>query len=242
MSSLASDLRVLRQLLLHRTTGTNHKERLESFYGGQASDYDSFRRRLLHGRSDLFDRLEFPGGGVWADMGCGTGENLEHVGARLGQLSHVHLIDLSESLLSVARQRVGRGVACDVSVHNADATEIDLQDESVDVVTFSYSLTMIPDWFSAIENAWRMLRPNGCIGVVDFYVSRKHAAPSATQHGWWSRTFWQNWFAMDNVFLQGDHLAMLQRRFTTVDLQEDRGDVPYLPMLKAPFYAFVGRK
>ena len=52
----------------------------------------------------------------------------------------------------------------------------------VDVVTFSYSLTMIPDWFAAIENALRMLRPGGQIGVVDFYVSRKY--PAQPLHLW----------------------------------------------------------
>ena len=33
---------------------------------------------------------------------------------------------------------------------------------------------MIPDWFAAVDHAWRLLRPGGTIGVVDFYVGRKH--------------------------------------------------------------------
>ena len=54
----------------------------------------------------------------------------------------------------------------------------------MDVVTFSYSLTMIPDWFLAVDHAWRLLRPGGTIGVVDFYVSRKHPDPGWRRHPW----------------------------------------------------------
>ena len=31
---------------------------------------------------------------------------------------------------------------------------------------FSYTLSMIPDWFAALENARRLLKPGGTIGVV----------------------------------------------------------------------------
>ena len=51
----------------------------------------------------------------------------------------------------------------------ADATRFRPPEGAADVVTFSYSLTMIPDWFAALENAAAMLKPGGTIGVVDFY-------------------------------------------------------------------------
>ena len=44
-----------------------------------------------------------------------------------------------------------------------------------DVVTFSYSLTMIPDWVRALEQAWALLKPGGTIGIVDFYVASQTA-------------------------------------------------------------------
>ena len=59
---------------------------------------------------------------------------------------------------------------------------------------------MIPDWFAVIDNAWEMLAPQGFLGVVDFYVSRKHPAKSMIRHGWWTRAFWPLWFGHDGVF------------------------------------------
>ncbi|MCM2374498.1 class I SAM-dependent methyltransferase [Aporhodopirellula aestuarii] len=239
MSTWASDLRVLRQLLLHRTTGSTHQDRLESFYGKQAGDYDGFRSRLLHGRQPLIEQLDFTDGGVWVDLGCGTGENVTLAGDRAGCLSEVHLVDLSPSLMGIAKRRDLAGPV--VRTHLADATTFRAIDRPADLVTFSYSLTMIPDWFAAVDAAIQLLRPGGRIGVTDFYVSRKHADPPLRQHGWLRRAFWQHWFAADNVFLSGDHLAMLQRKFKTLHLSEHTGKVPYLPMLRAPYYVFIGQ-
>ncbi|MEM9587544.1 MAG: class I SAM-dependent methyltransferase [Planctomycetota bacterium] len=228
-------------MVMHRTTGDTHQERLESFYADQAEHYDSFRSRLLHGRPGLFGSIDFPRDGVWVDMGCGTGENVDFAGDRAGKLAQVHLVDLSPSLLDVAQRRVANDPR-NMKTHLADATEFSLPAGSVDVVTFSYSLTMIPDWFEAIARAEEMLKPGGLIGVTDFYVSRKHADSAGTQHGWLKRAFWTHWFANDNVFLDGERLGMLTRRFETVHRSEHYGKVPYLPLIRAPYYQFIGRK
>ncbi len=111
-----------------------------------------------------------------------------------------------------------------------------------DVVTFSYSLTMIPDWFAAIDNALRMLKPGGVIGVVDFYVARKHPAEGLHKQGWSTRSFWPVWFAGDNVFPSPDHIPYLKRHFETEWLQEKRSKVPYMPLMRTPYYQFIGVK
>jgi S-adenosylmethionine-diacylgycerolhomoserine-N-methlytransferase len=100
---------------------------------------------------------------------------------------------------------------------------------------------MIPDWYAALDHAWSMLRPGGRIGIVDFYVARKHAANGSRQ-SWWTRTFWPIWFARDNVFLSPDHLPAVQRRFEPLVCEERRTRIPYLPLSRVPYYLFVGRK
>ena len=57
--------------------------RLESFYSGQAEAYDDFRRRLLQGREAMYQSIPVPEGGVWVDLGGGTGANLEPIGGEL---------------------------------------------------------------------------------------------------------------------------------------------------------------
>lgn len=241
MSTLLNDLKVLSHLTLRRNSGRTHQERLEQFYGGQADDYDGFRKRLLSGREALVEAMPTRNGDVWVEMGGGTGANLEFLGKRITELRRVEVVDLCEPLLEVARRRIAEQQWNNVQTVRADATTY-RPGQPVDAVLFSYSLTMIPDWFAALQNAWEMLKPGGHIGVVDFYVSRRHAETPHAQHGWLTRTGWPIWFAMDNVFLSPDHLPMLKRWFEPVRTEETRARIPYLPLVKVPTYQFIGRK
>ena len=85
-----SDFLVLWHLLAKRVSGQSHTERLESFYGGQARDYDSSRSRLLHGRQVMIDAIDVPEGGVWVDIGAGTGENAERLAHRRTKLKSLY--------------------------------------------------------------------------------------------------------------------------------------------------------
>jgi S-adenosylmethionine-diacylgycerolhomoserine-N-methlytransferase len=237
----AGTLKTLWHLVAARVRGATHKERLESFYSGQATGYDDFRNKLLHGRREMIEALPIPTGGTWVDIGAGTGANAEFLGDRISLLKQIYQVDLCGPLLNLARERAAKRGWTNVATVEADATRYE-PPQPVDLVTFSYSLTMIPDWFSAIENALRMLQPGGAIGVVDFYVSRKYPDAGRTQHGWGTRTFWSTWFAFDNVFLSGDHLPFLEQKFETLRLEERRGKVPFMPVAKAPYYIYLGRK
>jgi S-adenosylmethionine-diacylgycerolhomoserine-N-methlytransferase len=240
--SLAADLRTLYQLTFAPIRGQSHAERLESFYGPQADAYDGFREKLLHGRKELIAELPFAPGVRWLDLGGGTASNLEYLGHQLRDLERVFIVDLSPSLLAVAEKRLKARGWRNVELLRADATRFELPGGPVDVVTCSYSLTMMPDWFAVVDRAYGLLRTGGVIGVVDFFISRPHAEQGIAQHGWWTRHFWPLWFGRDNVCLNADHLPYLLHRFETVSLEQLRAPVPYTPGLRVPYYRFVGRK
>jgi S-adenosylmethionine-diacylgycerolhomoserine-N-methlytransferase len=239
---LVADLRILCNLAFTRVRGDDHGARLEAFYGGQSAGYDDFRRRLLHGREEMMAALAIPAGGRLLDLGGGTGSNLECLGEPLSLLRSVEIVDLCPSLLRVADERIQRHSWENVRTVLADVTTYAPADGPADAVTFSYSLTMIPNWFEAIDRAHALLAPGGTIGVADFYVARKWPAPGLRRHSASQRFFWPAWFGHDNVFLSPDHLPYLRSRFQTVRLEERLGRVPYLLGLKAPYYVFVGRK
>lgn len=241
--SLIGDLRILFHMLTAQTgSGSDHKDRLEAFYRGQRKAYDDFRKRLLHGRERLMQSLPLPEkGGVLLDMGGGTGSNIEALGERIHSLDQIEIVDLCESLLEIAKERIESNQWSNVSATCADATKYS-PTKSPDAVTFSYSLTMIPDWFTVIDKAYEALKPGGIIGVVDFYVSRKWPDNGMKRHSAWTRGFWPAWFSYDNVFLSPEHLPYLMRKFHPILIEEWRGPVPYMPAMKAPYYLFVGRK
>lgn len=234
-----SDVKVLWHLLRGQPRTGDHASRLAAFYGPQAADYDRFRERLLQGRRELIEQMNISAGASVVELGCGTGRNVEFFGERLHSFARVELVDLCVPLLERARVRAAGWpnvhlVAGDATTHTPAAP--------VDAVYCSYSLTMIPDWFDAIDNALRMLRPGGTIGVVDFQVSRRDPSTSRVRHGAATRAFWRTWFERDGVFPSPDHLPYLSRRFTPQVVHEGFAAVPYLPGVKVPWYLFVGRK
>ena len=241
---LGSDLSILFQLVFHRCREQDLKERLDGFYSKQADKYDSFRNRFLHGREDLWKELPVPEGGIWIDVGGGIGMNLVNLGDKINRLQKVYIVDLAESLLNVARKRIQDQGWTNVEVICADATKWTPPEGKADVITFSYSLTMIPDWFIALEQAVRNLKPNGVIGVVDFYISRHVPREKMKKHGWLTRTFWPIWFAFSGVYPSSEHLPWLLDHFDQIFLEERREKILYFPLFwwKMPYFLFVGKK
>jgi S-adenosylmethionine-diacylgycerolhomoserine-N-methlytransferase len=239
---LVSDLRIIYHMGFAKGGGGSHGDRLEAFYRRQAGAYDDFRKRLLHGRREMIQALDVPEGARALDMGGGTGSNLEYFGETRKRFREISIVDLAPSLLRIAEERVARHGWDNVRTVVADATTYRPEGGLVDLVTFSYSLTMIPDWFRAIDHAHALLKPGGLVGVADFYVSRKWPAPGRVRHSAFQRAFWPRWFSTDNVFLSPDHLPYLETRFETVRVEEHLGRMPYMAGLRAPYYVFVGRK
>jgi betaine lipid synthase len=101
--------------------GHTHEDRLNDFYGIQAKSYDGYRTGLLHGRDPLLQSIAARIARdppkrklVWADMGGGTGYNIEVMASLLKDrgisfedcFEHVYIVDLCDPLLEVARQRI----------------------------------------------------------------------------------------------------------------------------------------
>lgn len=234
-----ADARVLLQLLRGQSRHGSHAQRLQDFYAPQAERYDGFREHLLHGRCELIDRIDARPGDRVVEMGGGTGRNLLYFGDRLHAFSHIDLVDLCPAMLAQARLRTRNWL--NVTIVEGDATRW-RPVQQADHVFFSYSLTMIPDWQKAIDNAISILKPGGSLGVVDFYVSPREPMRGRARHGAVTRWFWRRWFGHDGVMLDPTHLAYLTEALPEHALEERRGSVPYLPFLKVPHYVFVGRK
>ena len=235
-ATVCDDARVLFANFLHPISGSSHQEKLESFYRGQAQSYDAFRHRFLHGRKPMLENMPTPVGGTWLDLGGGTAANLEDLKESIDLFQKVIVLDLCRPLIEVAKQRVETNGWGNVELVVGDATDQTLiESESVDVVSFSYSLTMIPDWKAALENAYRCLKPGGHICVADFTVTNDHY--------YMTRQFWKTVFANDNVHPNEEHIPALQQMFDEKTCSVRAGGFPYVPMcIKSPYYFFVGQK
>jgi len=144
--------------------------------------------------------------------------------------SQVFLVDFSPSLCQVARDRFERLGWKNVKVICQDARHFRLEDHEdvlpaqlassrpspdgknkkrAELITMSYSLSMIPEYYPVIDSLASLLAPNGIIGVSDFYVQSQNDYQSRNYIGgainrdcmWISRVFWRTWFEADRVNL-----------------------------------------
>ena len=204
---------------------------------------DHFRARFLHGRRPMLAALAArlrtahpTGGAVWVDLGGGTGANVEAMAEflPLSFFKAVIVVDLCAPLVRVARDRVAAAGWPNVHVVHGDACAWRPPSDisTVDAVTFSYSLSMIPCFHTAVDAALEYLTPTtGLIGCADFYVSGRHDHPHR-QHGWPRRTFWRSVFETDGIFIGPERRAYLDHKLERVwevnGMKERESELPPL--------------
>jgi len=176
---------------------------IRNYYRVQASVYDATRWSFLFGRNKLLAQLPIESfqETTLLEVGCGTGRNLRILAKRHPNL-RLTGVDVSPDMLTRA-EKATKGYAGQVQLFEAPYPSESFQlTDPVDIVLFSYSLTMFnPGWEDAIKRAWNDLRPGGHIAVVDF-----HNTPLAPFR-WW----------LDNnhVRMDGHLLPYLQQHFRT---------------------------
>jgi S-adenosylmethionine-diacylgycerolhomoserine-N-methlytransferase len=232
------DLRVLLQFLRGSRDDGDQAARLNGFYGPQAHLYDRYRERLLPGRRAFMQALPLTAGQRVIDFGAGTGRHWLYVEEKLAALARLDLVDLCTPLLEIARARFAG--APQVCLTLADAASWRAA-EPADLVLFSYSLSMMPDWRSVLANASAQLKPGGVLGLIDFCsVPARPPAPLRPLSRW-SRWFWPRFFAHDGVWLRPEVPPALLASGPTLALQQSAAALPYMPLARAPWFSWIGR-
>jgi len=167
-------------------------DRMNAMYRHQRFIYDLTRRYYLLGRDQMLASLAVPDGGRVLEIGCGTGRNLI-AAAGIYPSAHLFGLDVSTAMLTTAHRSVARkGLAGRIDLREADATNLDAAATfgvpQFERVFFSYALSMIPPWQSALERAWACVAVGGTLHVVDFGgMERLPRAFSSGMRGWLAR-------------------------------------------------------
>lgn len=179
-------------------------ENMQKYYSRQAFWYDATRWSFLHGRNELLRRLELRADSrqTLLEVGCGTGRNLVRLARQYPGLQLIG-VDVSKDMLARAT-RSTLAYSRRIRLFEAPyAPNTFALNEPIDVVLFSYSLTMFnPGWEAALDRAVQDLHPGGKIAVVDF-----HNTPSG---------LFRRWMRHNHVRMDGHLLPALQERFQTL--------------------------
>jgi arsenite methyltransferase len=106
------------------------------------------------------------------DVGAGAGTDSFIASRRVGPEGRVYALDITEAMLEklVASARAA-GIGNIETIH-ADAEQIPLPDNSVDVVTSNGALNLVPDKRRVFAEIFRVLRPEGRAQVADVVIAR----------------------------------------------------------------------
>lgn len=109
-------------------------------------------------------------GQVAADIGFGGGVGLRPLLDRVGGEGHVHGVELSETMLAMARRRFSKEAAEGrLTLHEGDMVDLPLLGDSLDAAISVNTIYFVEDLKQAINEIRRVLRPHGrvVIGVGD---------------------------------------------------------------------------
>ncbi|MEM7178767.1 MAG: class I SAM-dependent methyltransferase [Pseudomonadota bacterium] len=173
----------------------NHAALMDQVYRRQRHIYDVTRKYYLLGRDRLIAELAPEPGHHVLEMGCGTGRNLILAARRYPEAVFCG-IDISEEMLETARAKVASaGLSGRVTLKQADATAFSAGAlfgvPGFDRTYFSYTLSMVPDWPAALDQALGATLPGGRLHIIDF--GQQRAMPALV------RGLLRRWLALFHV-------------------------------------------
>jgi ubiquinone/menaquinone biosynthesis C-methylase UbiE len=146
-------------------------QKLKSVYGHIARRYD-LQHAVITARADQRGReilvnYAVQDGNDVLDCGSGTGTTGILAAKKVGPTGKVTLFDLSDAMLTVARQKATRdGVQDKVTFQTGDMVHLPFDDDRFDVVLSTYSLCPLYDPRKGALELYRVTKPAGIVGVA----------------------------------------------------------------------------
>jgi len=129
-------------------------------------DY-TFGPALHRGRMQAIERMGIATGARVLEVGVGTGINA----ALYPRDCLVTGIDLSDSMLEKARERVFKKGLRHVRLLEMDAADIKFADDTFDIVYAPYLISVVPDPVAVAREMHRVCRPGGRIVILNHFRS-----------------------------------------------------------------------
>ncbi len=160
----------------------NRAERAKKYFSENADRWNEIRS--LHVQEDaveaaLLTAIGSENIGDFLDIGTGTGRILVLVA---GQIAHGIGLDISQEMLTVARNSFEEQGIKNVLARKGDMYNMPIDDACMDVATLHQVMHYCIDPERAIKEASRVLKPGGRLFIVDFSSHHEEQLRDIHQH------------------------------------------------------------
>jgi SAM-dependent methyltransferase len=148
--------------------------------GRTTSEYERLRAQARvwePATARLLDQVGLPAGASCLDAGCGPGETMRLLAARVGTGGTVTGVDVDAALGSVVEDSLRAEGLSQCRFVRADLTE-EIPGGPYDVVYARLLLFHLPQRVSVLARLWEAVRPGGCLVVQDYDLSPIGVVPT----------------------------------------------------------------
>ena len=153
------------------------KTKIRQMFDSIASDYDRLNHIMSLGVDNIWRRralreiLSPSGRKDIIDIACGTGDFSIAIAGKMAPGSHVTGLDLSDGMLAVMRDKIGRrGLTGSISCEQGDSEHMRFGDGSFDVATIGFGIRNFEDRPAALREIRRILRSGGKLVILELSV------------------------------------------------------------------------
>jgi len=138
-------------------------QKIKSMFNKIAKDYDKNNNIISFGLHKYVKKLainRFKFSGKCLDLCTGTGDIAELMSKKCDEVIG---LDFSSEMLNIARKKHP-----DINFIEGDCTSLPFEDNSFDAITISFGLRNIENYELALNEIYRVLKPNGLFFHLDF--------------------------------------------------------------------------
>jgi len=107
------------------------------------------------------------------DLATGTGDQLMTIVKKAPQVKSALGIDLSKEMIHHGQKKIiNKSFAHQITLMEGDATDVALEDKSVDCVTLSFGIRNVTKMQKCLEECYRVLTPEGKLLILEFSLPK----------------------------------------------------------------------
>ena len=142
-------------------------EKIQKMFDEISEKYDFLNNLMSFGtqifiKKDCINQLSVEKPCKILDLCCGTGD-LTRILRRKYKYAEVFGTDFSEKMLEIAKTKNNK-----IEYLQSDVTNLTFEDNSFDIITIGFGLRNIENFYGAIDEIYRVLKPKGQIMHLDF--------------------------------------------------------------------------